>query len=225
MLPYWGAWPTGCSIHVALYVWKHLLLLGLTRERHPGNWLIEKTFSNKMNDSLRMLSKPVMLKEVWPASILHHEQTKFSALGLPPGTPAFSLSLGCFLCLGCSFFPWLCAFRTLPISTASSSIKSPFPYSSRPRESHLSLNYIIISQLSWHFTFCLTLRFFMLPFPLSRKPSEGRLYFWFLVAFPISCGSGLCTLRSDHMFNKRLLHTKFISGICSTLRKFFWTAR
>ena len=144
-------------------------------------------------------------------------------MGLPPGYPAFSFSLGCFLCLGCSFFPRLCAFRILPISTASSSMKSPFPYSSRPRESHFSLDYIIISQLSWHFTFCLALRFFMLPFPFSRKPSEGRICFWFLVAFPISCGSGLGTLRSDHMFNKRLLHTESISG--STLRKFFWLAR
>ena len=89
--------------------------------------------------------------------------------------------------------------------------------------SHFSLNYIIISQLSWHFTFCLALRFFMLPFPLSREPSEGRIRFWFLVAFPISHGSGLCTLHSDHMFNKRLLHTKSISG--STPSKFFWMAR
>lgn len=173
-----------------------------------------------------MLSKPVTevtLKEIWPASILHHEQTKFSVLGLPPGSPAFSLSLACFLCLGCSFFPRLCAFRILPISTATSSKKSPFPYSSRPREPHFSLNYIIISQLLWHFTFCLALRFFMLPFPLSREPSEGRIRFWFLVAFPISHGSGLCTLHSDHMFNKRLLHTKSISG--STPSKFFWMAR
>lgn len=124
-----------------------------------------------------------------------------------PGYPAFSLSLGCFLCLGCSFFPWLCAFWILPISTASPSMKSPFPYSSRPRESHFSLDYIIISQLSWHFTFCLALRLFYASFPIIQEtPLEGRMCFWFLVAFPISCGLWPCTLRLDYMFNKRLTY-------------------